>query len=148
MPELKDLTLRHVDPSRLLFARVESKDPNDIPSWFEEASSGGVHLEGWAQGSIMVTLETKVQRPAYVAAVSVAGLFATDEQAAAGAGEPDDALLGASTRAELDVFVQGAVKDLYPFLRAELYSLTSRYSASRGVMLQPNPVLGGPAQEI
>ncbi|WP_216897177.1 hypothetical protein [Nocardia alni] len=148
MTKLSDLRFRHVNPGRLLCERINPDEPENIPDWFAKASAGALKVEGWVNRSVLVTMETKVQRKPYVAVVSVVGLFATDDQRPPSPDEPDDSVLTKSSSEEIDVFVANAVRDLYPFLRSEMFTLTGRFAGAQGIMLQPAPVLGGPAQPI
>ena len=42
-------------------------------------------------------------------------------------------------RDEQFAFSEPVVSDLYPFLRAEIYTLSSKLQGIQGVMLQPHP---------
>ncbi len=148
MTKLSDLRFRHVDPGRLLCERIDPDEPENIPDWFAKASAGALKVAAGVDRSVLVTMETKVQREPYVAVVSVVGLFATDDHWEPGLDEPDDSIITKSSSEEVDVFVANAVRDLYPFLRAEMFTLTSRFAGVQGIMLRPVPVLGGPAQMI
>lgn len=147
-PRLADLTLRHVDPSKLLLERTDISGA--VPEWFNDASAGAFQCLGWHGGTVLATMETKFQHQLYVASVGVAGLFATDEQIKLRSreGQKDDAILKESTEAEMSAFATRAVGDLYPFLRQELYMLTGRFQGVVGVMLQPQPVLARPMETI
>ncbi|MBS9534347.1 hypothetical protein KIH27_12200 [Mycobacterium sp. M1] len=137
--------MRHVDPSKLLLQRTDFT--GEIPDWFDQASLGSVHCQGWYGGAVLVTIETKYQHRFYVAVIAVSGLFATDEQMnTSDPNDKDDSILGAATSVEMRAFTERAVHDLYPFLRQEVYQLTGRFQGISGVMLQPQPKLDVPGE--
>jgi hypothetical protein len=141
--KLSDLTLRHVDPSRLTFENRHPQFRRERPEWFESTSAGGIRVAPWWRGTVLATIETKAEKDAYFVVVEVIGLYMTDEQAAAQEAEPsselDDSTLTDASDEELKAFTHRIVYDLYPFLRAELYRLSSSMEGVSGVMLQPNP---------
>ncbi|QBJ97507.1 hypothetical protein ERC79_17340 [Rhodococcus sp. ABRD24] len=142
-PRLTELSLRHVDPSKLLLERDgQSVEP---PTWFDGLSEGGVSAQGWIDGTVLVTLETKFHRPGIMyVAVAVTGMYANDEQMSRGRqGEPDSSTLDAASDEERVEFIQSALTDLYPSLRAELQILSSRFGGIAGITLQPDPSLNG-----
>lgn len=139
---LKDLSLRHIDPTKLLLERdyPESDSP---PAWFEEITEGSASARGWINGTVMATLETRFHRPnvMYVG-VAVTGMYATDEQMGRKrATEVDTSTIDNATEDERREFIQRALIDLYPSLRAELQILSSRFNGIAGISLQPNPLL-------
>ncbi|WP_216909709.1 hypothetical protein [Nocardia noduli] len=144
MTKLADWTLHHVDPDRLLYQLIDPDDPEDVPSWFAEVTAGGMKLESGDKGAVLVTMETRTRAKFYVAAVSVVGVFKADGRSATS--ETDDSILDASTREEVDEFARTVVNVLHPFLRAELFMLTSRFSGKPGIMLQPTAILGQQAK--
>jgi hypothetical protein len=144
--QLADMTLRLVNPSRLLFqqrhpALPDTKTP---PDWYTKAGKGGVGFAPWIRGSVLAVMETKAERPAYFAVVAVVGLYMTDEQAAVRDSERkaiDDSPLQESTQEQLAEFAQRVMDDLHPFIRQELYNLSGSIQGVAGIMLQPNPRL-------
>lgn len=138
---LNQLTLRHVDPSRMLFEarhRIES----DVPDWYEKSSTGGISFNAWLNGAVLATMETKAERKQYYVVVAVTGLYMSDEQGSAEMlSEIDESTLREATEEERHEFANRVVDDLYPFLRSELYMLSGRLQGIRGVMLQPSPLL-------
>ncbi|KXX57902.1 hypothetical protein [Rhodococcus sp. LB1] len=133
-PKLAELSLRHIDPSKLLLERDEQTGAP--PAWFKEMGEGG---------AVLVTLETRFHRAniMYVG-VAVTGMYANDEQMGMGRqGEPDSSTLDAASDDEKLTFIQGALADLYPSLRAELQILSSRFGGIAGITLQPDPLLNG-----
>jgi hypothetical protein len=144
---LADLTLRHVDPAKLMFQARHPAFPRDVPApeWFERAKTGGVVLAPWLQGTVLATMETKFQKDAYFTVVTVMGLYMSDEQAAAQDSEfsnqVDSSTLDEAPEDERREFTLRVVDDLFPFLRAELHTLSGRMQGVSGVMLQPYPQL-------
>ncbi|KXF57188.1 hypothetical protein AXA44_30865 [Rhodococcus sp. SC4] len=140
--QLTALTLRHVDPAKLLLERDYPQNDSP-PSWYEGMSEGSATVRGWTNGSVLATLETRFHRPdlMYVG-VAVTGLYANDEQAAQGhQGDVDSSTLDEATDDEKSVFIEKALIDLYPMLRAELQILSGRFSGIPGISLQPTPSL-------
>ncbi|WP_349270926.1 hypothetical protein MPNTM1_02524 [Mycolicibacterium parafortuitum] len=159
--QLSELVLRHIDVSKLCFQQrhpgIEFTDP---PSWFVGASAGGLGFAAWLRGSVLVQMEMKVEKPAYYAVVAMLALFSSDEQNRAQdaelSSEVDDSTLSAASSGELAEFARRAAREMYPFLRSEMYSLTSKIYGVNGFMLQPRPFLdddteihvGGPRDAI
>jgi hypothetical protein len=140
--QLQELTLRHVDPAKLLLERDYPQ--NDAPpAWYGGLSEGSATVRGWTNGSVLATLETRFHRPGVMyVGVAVTGLYANDEQAAQGhEGDVDSSTLDAATDEEKSAFMEQALFDLYPMLRAELQILSSRFSGIPGIALQPTPSL-------
>ncbi|WP_373234888.1 hypothetical protein [Mycobacterium marinum] len=145
---LSDLELRHVDPTQLLFQVRHPAFPVEVPAWYQEGDAGGgIALAPWLQGTVLATMHVMAERPAYFARVEVMALYMSDEQVAAEKAESskgkevDDSTLSEASEDELQSFVQRVTDDLYPFVRSELYALSSRVQNVRGVMLQPHPRL-------
>lgn len=141
--KLQEMVLQHVDPSKLLMERRIPDEKGEIqnPDWYHESTDGGVALQGWYGGTVMVTMETRVSRQVMVAAVAVSGMYATDNQMSAQNMVKDSSTLEKATEADLKQFSRRAVNDLYPFLRAELHALTSRLGGVAGVMAATAPDL-------
>jgi hypothetical protein len=133
--QLGELTLRHVDPSKLLFLQRHPAFPVEEPDWYTNASSGGLGFTSWLRGTVLATMEMRVEKPAYYAVVSVLGLFGSDEQERAQAKE-----FSSEIDEEMAAFAKKAVNQLYPFLRTEIYALTGKMQGVSGVMLQPYPL--------
>ncbi|MDW5614605.1 hypothetical protein [Mycolicibacterium sp. D5.8-2] len=105
-------------------------------------------------------MEMKVEKPAYYAVVAMLALFSSDEQNRAQDSEPssevDDSTLSSASSGELAIFARRAAREMYPFLRSEMYALTSKIYGVNGFMLQPQPFLsdeteihvGGPRDVI
>lgn len=139
--KLKALQLRHVDPSKLLLERDYPDD--EPPLWFDELAEGSVSARGWINGTVLVTLETRFHREniMYVG-VAVTGMYATDEQMdRERASEIDTSTVDDATEEERKQFIQRALEDLYPSLRAELQILSGRFSGIRGITLRPDPIM-------
>lgn len=145
-PKLADLTLRHVDPSKLLLERTDIT--GNVPEWFDEPQPGTFQCYGWHGGAVLTVTETKFRHQFFVVSVGVAGLLGTDEQMKLSSRQApkDDALLKAASEEELNIFARRAVGDLFPFLRQELYSLSGRFQGVVGVMLAPTFVLAPPGE--
>lgn len=140
--KLAALTLRHIDPAKLLLERHYPENDSP-PAWYEEMSEGSATVRGWTNGTVRATLETRFHRPnlMYVG-VAVTGLYANDEQAEQGnQGDMDSSTLDEATDDEKSAFVEAALIDLYPALRAELQILSGRFSGIPGISLQPTPSL-------
>ncbi|MGO9228554.1 MAG: hypothetical protein ACLQKA_04990 [Bryobacteraceae bacterium] len=144
---LEDMTLRHVDPAQLLFQQRHPAFPTAVaePAWYTNAAPGAVNLAPWVRGTVLAAMHAKVEKGAYFAVVAVLGLYATDEQAtdqeAEFSGVVDEQPLKGATPEETLAFQRRVVEDLYPFVRAELHTLTGRLGGVLGVMLQPHPQL-------
>ena len=144
---LQDMTLRHVDPSQLLFQQRHPAFPKAVaePAWYTDAPPGTVNLAPWLRGSVLAVMTAKAHKDAYFAVVGVIGLYMTDEQATAQeaefSGAIDDQPLKEATLEDTLAFQRRVADDLYPFVRAELYNLTGRLGGVLGVMLQPHPQL-------
>lgn len=145
-PALADLRLRHLDPSKLLFEHLDPSAPDWRPSWFAGISAGGLNLAGWINGTVRVTLEAGYVRDRCAVAVAITGFYATDEQLEMEMPkretvEADGSLIAAATESEKREFSTLAMRDLYPYLRAELQMLSGRMSGYPGIALQPDPQL-------
>lgn len=140
-PKLTELSLRHIDPSKLLLERDEQSGAP--PPWFKEMGDGSASVRGWINGTVMATLEARFHRPSIMyVGVAVTGMYATDKQMSQGReGDPDSSTLDAASDTEKVEFVQRALSDLYPSLRAELQILSGRFSGIAGITLQPTPLL-------
>ncbi|MCJ0906097.1 hypothetical protein [Rhodococcus sp. ARC_M6] len=141
-PHLTDLTLRHVDPSKLLFEHLNPADPEWRPSWFGLINESGLALTGWINGTVKATIEAGYLRQSCVVAVAITGFYGTDEQIGAPNSdtvEVDDSVLSGATDDERLEFSTRAIRELYPYLRAELQILSSRMSGYSGIALQPEP---------
>jgi hypothetical protein len=143
---LPDLTLRHVDPARLMFESRHPAFPQDEvpPEWYQQASQGGLRFFPWLRGTVLATLETKAEKPPYFVVVSVFGLYMNDEQVSdqsppVPGAEADSSTLDEASEEERTEFSLRVLNDLYPFVRAELYALSGRLQGVSGVMLQPYP---------
>lgn len=142
---LSEVSLRHVDPAKLLFQARHPAFPANVetPEWYENAKDGGVNLAPWLRGTVLAVMETKFQRDAYFIVVSVMGLYMSDEQAAAQQAEfsnqVDSSTLDEASEQEQLEFAERVVADLFPFLRVELYNLSGRMQGINGIMLQPHP---------
>jgi hypothetical protein len=105
-------------------------------------------------------MEMKVERPAYYAVVAMLALFSSDEQNRAQDAEPssevDETTLAEASSGQLAEFARRSAREIYPFLRSEMYALTSKIYGVNGFMLQPQPFLnedteihvGGPRDAI
>jgi len=145
-PALADLRLRHLDPSKLLFEHLDASDPDWRPSWFAGISAGGLNLTGWINGTVKVTIEAGYVRDRCAVAVAITGFYATDEQLAmevpsGDTVEADGSMIAGAAESERREFSALAMRDLYPYLRAELQMLSSRMSGYPGIALQPEPQL-------
>ncbi|HEY5853293.1 MAG TPA: hypothetical protein VIW24_04350 [Aldersonia sp.] len=143
---MTDLTLRHVDPSKLLFEHLDASYPDRIPSWFEEVNEGGVSFVGWINGTVKATIEARYLRPRCVVAVAITGFYASEDQVntpvpKADVIEADDFVIANASEEEKNVFARRALRDMYPYLRAELQMLSSRMSGYPGISLQTEPVI-------
>lgn len=143
---LSELTLRHVDPTDMLFQLRHPAFPIEkTPDWYENQNPGGISFVPWIRGTVLARMHTKFEKPAFFVAVAVLGLYSNDEQESAQneelSGAIDSSTLDEATRDELREFGRRASDDLYPFLRAELHNLTSRVQGLSPVMLQPYPRL-------
>jgi hypothetical protein len=140
---LSDLTLRHVDPGKLMFQARHPGFPEDreTPDWYANANSGAVNLAPWLNGTVLAKMQSKFQKDAYFTVVSVMGLYMTDEQAdvTQPANQVDASTLEEASEDERFVFIQRVVVDLFPFLRAEAYRLSGSLQGVQGTMLQPHP---------
>ena len=149
---ISDLTLRHVDPSKLLFQQRHPAFPVEEPDWYTNASPGGLSFTSWLRGTVPATMEMRVKKDAYYAVVSVLGLFGSDEQERQQAdkfsNQIDDTILSEASDEEMAAFVRMAVVELYPFLRAEVYALTGKMQGISGVMLQPQPLTDADRMQV
>lgn len=147
---LSEMTLRHVDPAKLLFQARHPAFPDNVatPEWYETASSGGISLAPWLHGTVLATMQAKFTKSEYFTVVAVMGLYMSDEQSAAQeaefSNEVDSTTLDEATEEERLDFSERVVGDLFPFLRAELHMLSGRLQGISGVMLQPNPEINRP----
>jgi hypothetical protein len=148
---LQDMTLRHADPAKLMFQARHPAFPQDLetPEWYENASSGGVNLAPWLNGTVLAKMEAKFEKGAYFTVVSVMGVYVSDEQAEAAEkaelnNQVDSSTLDEATEEERIEFSKRVVEDLFPFLRAETYRLSGSLQGVFGVMLQPHPELNLP----
>jgi hypothetical protein len=143
--KLSDLTLRHVDPSKLLFAQRHPVFHLTVPDWYEQTTPGGVTLYPWLRGTVLANMETKAEKGAYFVAVGVLGLYVSDQLEEAQQeqfnGEVDKSTLAEATDKEKQTFSLRVVDDLFPFVRNELYALSGRLQGVNGVMLQPHPLI-------
>ncbi|SNT50230.1 hypothetical protein [Rhodococcoides kyotonense] len=140
--KLAALALRHIDPVKLLLER-DYPHVDSSPSWYEEMSEGSATVRGWTNGTVLATLETRFHRPdlMYVG-VAVTGLYANEQQVEQGnQGDLDSSTLDEATDEEKSAFIEAALIDLYPALRAELQILSGRFSGIPGISLQPTPSL-------
>lgn len=146
MARLAELTLRHVDPTDLMFQLRHPAFPmGSRPAWFDEQTSGGITFAPWLRGTVLVRMHTKFEKPAFFVSVAVLGLYTDDDMESAQdekfSGEVDSSTLDEATPDELRAFGQRASDDLYPFLRTELHNMTGRVQGLTPVMLQPWPKL-------
>ncbi|MFB1299079.1 hypothetical protein ACAG24_026590 [Mycobacterium sp. pW049] len=150
--KLDALTLRHVDPSQLLFQLRHPAFSVERPEWLATDRSGGIAFAPWIGGTVLATMHAQAERDAYFARVSVLGLYMSEEQEAAqeaGAkAEVDDSTLAGASVDELKIFAQRVSDDLYPFVRSELYLLSGRVQGIPGVMMQPYPKLEDNLEEL
>lgn len=145
--KLRDMTLRHVDPSKLMFQQRHPAFPEAVPppDWFENANPGGLRFSPWWRGTVLARLETRAAKDAYFVVVEVFGLYMTDEQDEAQGSdssfEVDSSTLDEATPEERREFEMRVVNDLFPFVRSEMYTLSGRMQGVTGVMLQPYPLI-------
>jgi hypothetical protein len=148
---LSDLQLRHADPAKLLFQvrHPAFLEESETPEWYESASTGGVILRPWLNGTVLARMESKFEKATYFTVVSVMGFYMSDEQAAAMVTPAPGTEVDASTLEEASEedrleFSKRLAGDLFPFLRAEVYKLSGSLQGVQGIMLQPNPKLNLP----
>jgi hypothetical protein len=150
--KLSELSLRHVDPSRLLFQQRHPAFPRDAPEWYEKANRGGIAFAPWLGGTVLATMEAKAERDAYFVVVGVMGYYTSDAQQTAMDEKSitgvDNSTLAEASEDEMRLFSERVIDDLYPFLRAELYELSGRLQGVVGVMFQPHPLLGRPRDAV
>lgn len=147
MTKLGELTLRHVDPTELLFQLRHPALSKQKPSWYNDTDPAGLAFTAWQGGAVLALMHAQAEKPAYFVRVVVLGLFMSDEQVAAQAAkrttDVDESILKGVSDDEMQAFIERVATDLYPFVRSELYSLSSRVQAVPGVMLEANVNLNG-----
>jgi hypothetical protein len=140
---LADLALRNVDPTKLLFEHLDPTDETWRPRWFEDAKNG-IGLGAWTDGTISATVEARFVHHDAAVAVAITGYYTAGEQPADDISADtvvtlDNSLFSQTPDAERDQFAIRAVRELYPYLRAELQMLSGRLPGYPGISLEAAP---------
>ena len=89
---------------------------------------------------VVVGVEAKASRPAYRLVVGIEGLYTrnkkSDKEDKEDQRVDSDSILIRATQDQQNRFALRAIRELMPFLRSEIYSLSRRMPGDPGVMLK------------